>query len=97
MGQIVDLTGQRFGRLEVVGRAPKPVGTKGRLSWWRCLCRCKAEVIVRRDTLENGTRRKCSAECPYRDPRLDLVFSRIVVGSRGESHTECVAQINRDW
>lgn len=43
MGKLIDLTGQRFGRL-VVERLEKTV--KGRGAYWRCRCDCGAEVVV---------------------------------------------------
>jgi hypothetical protein len=75
MGMLLDLRDQTFGWLTVIDRAPKPEGIKARVSWWICKCRCGAEVTVRRDTLENGKRRKCGASCSYVDPRIRLVFT----------------------
>jgi hypothetical protein len=48
-GMVADLTGQRFGRLTVLHRAPAN-DSRGR-SRWRCRCDCGDETIVRCDHL----------------------------------------------
>ena len=46
-----DLTGQRFGNLTVVGKAP----TRGRASYWYCQCDCGSPVKeVKGDHLKGG-------------------------------------------
>ena len=50
-----DLTGQEFDRLTVKERA----GTQGRLTLWRCICKCGNITTVRRDHLVNKTIRSC--------------------------------------
>lgn len=50
------LTGKIFGRLRVLGPAPMP---KGRGTYWRCVCECGAEKIVRRDCLVGGGSKSC--------------------------------------
>jgi hypothetical protein len=54
----MDLTGQRFGKLEVLGRVyvrglpPTPGG------WWRCHCDCGREVVTAGENVPRG--RPCS-------------------------------------
>lgn len=57
MGTLKDLTGQRFGRLVVVGRAgsDKHYHTK-----WKCRCDCGKETIVQGTSLESGNTKSCS-------------------------------------
>src|SRR4051812_11862110 len=50
-----DLTGQRFGRLTVLGYAR----TIGKVSTWRCRCDCGAEIIARGDKLRGGRTGSC--------------------------------------
>lgn len=50
-----DLTGRKFGRLTVIGRAE----SRGRSSAWRCSCTCGKEVVVRADNLISGGTRSC--------------------------------------
>ena len=52
-----DLTGRRFGRLVVVGRAPRAAA--GGAPPWLCLCVCGTEKTVRGDHLRNGGTRSC--------------------------------------
>lgn len=53
--QANDLTGQRFGRLVAIERAPNI----GRLTAWRCQCDCGNYVVVRSATLKNGETQSC--------------------------------------
>lgn len=54
--RVTDKTGNRYGRLIVIGRATPD--NKGR-NKWRCRCDCGNETIVRGEALENGTTRSC--------------------------------------
>lgn len=46
MSRIIDLTGQRFGRLTVVEKADNVmIGNQSKTAW-RCICDCKNETIV---------------------------------------------------
>ncbi|MGN2263630.1 hypothetical protein ACS0U9_11250 [Lactococcus lactis] len=49
MPKLVDLTGQRFGRLTVIERSGKV--TKDRNTRWKCICDCGKETIVARNNL----------------------------------------------
>ena len=50
-----DLTGQRYGRLVAIERAPN----KGRRTMWKCKCDCGNEVIVRAENLKSGNTISC--------------------------------------
>lgn len=60
---IIDMTGQRFGRLVVVGF----VGKQERQLRWRCRCDCGNEHITTRQMLRVGDCRSCG--CYYRETR----------------------------
>lgn len=60
-GKFRDLTGQRFGRLDVQGRAEN----RNRHVYWRCLCDCGNVVEVRGDGLTRG--RTVSCGCFHQD------------------------------
>ena len=51
----LELTGDRFGRLIVVGRH----GSRKWRSTWLCRCDCGGEKVVRSDNLRNGDTRSC--------------------------------------
>lgn len=55
MGNFKDLTGQKFGRLTVVGRAPN----KGKQTMWLCRCTCGNETVVAGYTLTHGLTQSC--------------------------------------
>lgn len=52
---LIDLTGQRFGRLVVEARAPN----EGRGSAWACLCDCGKSSVVRSASLRGGLTASC--------------------------------------
>ena len=46
MGKIIDLTGQRFGRLTVLQKAEKPIGSHSTSTFWKCKCDCGNEKLL---------------------------------------------------
>jgi hypothetical protein len=50
-----DLTGRTFFRLKVA----KYLGTRGKNSYWDCVCSCGKTTAVRRDQLVSGVSRSC--------------------------------------
>ena len=54
----VDLCGQKFGRLLVVGRAPK-LSASNRGARWVCVCDCGGQTISRSDRLRAGLAKSC--------------------------------------
>ncbi len=57
MSKLIDLTGQRFGRLTVIGRAaPRTGSTNAR---WLCKCDCGNETTVISTTLRNSESKSC--------------------------------------
>lgn len=60
MKKIQDLTGQRFGRLTVLERAPNYITPKGtQRSNWKCQCDCGKIVTVIGTHLRNGNTKSC--------------------------------------
>lgn len=55
MRNLIDLTGQRFGRLVVLSRAQN----KGAATAWNCLCECGNHTIVRSDHLRSEHTESC--------------------------------------
>lgn len=54
-----DMTGQRFGRLVVTGRAPNSDKPGDRVPRWHCRCDCGTDRVVRATLLRNGATRSC--------------------------------------
>ena len=53
--RLIDLTGQRFGKLVVISRESR----YNRNTTWRCRCDCGKETVVRGDVLKRGTTQSC--------------------------------------
>jgi hypothetical protein len=61
---VTDLTGARFGRLLVSGRAGS---NEQRFALWQCTCDCGGSVVARGNSLRDGSRKSCG--CARRAPR----------------------------
>lgn len=57
MSHLIDITGQRFGRLTVIGKAAPKNGCTNAV--WACKCDCGKEVTVRSTTLRKGESTSC--------------------------------------
>ena len=87
MGNFIDLTGMKFGRLIVLNRAEN----KGNLTAWNCICDCGNKTVVTSGNLKTGHTKSCGC---YRDEvrpenskktLIDLTgkrFGRLVVLNR---------------
>lgn len=65
MPKLIDLTGQRFGKLVVIERGPN---TKSRTTRWICTCDCGNKTLTCADLLRNGTVKSCG--CLNKSPEL---------------------------
>lgn len=88
---LVDLTGQRFGRLTVTGRDPNRTGG----TYWRCKCDCGNEKSVLSGSLRLGRTRSCGclAAESARSRAEDLTgqkFGRLTALERDRSRTDRV-------
>lgn len=60
MSKLLDLTGQRFGRLTVIKRAEDRIRKSGKHEiCWLCKCDCGNEKVVSRDNLKSGKTLSC--------------------------------------
>ena len=61
MGALIDLTGQRFGRLVVIGREDNYISPSGkcRCTRWSCKCDCGGYCVVNADALKKGKTKSC--------------------------------------
>lgn len=69
MGKLVDLTGQKFGRLKVLERAPG----QGRNAAWVCICDCGNRCTVLACNLRAGKTKSCGCfglECKAENNRI---------------------------
>lgn len=66
-----DLTGMKFGRLTVLGRADDRQDRDGRWkAYWECLCECGRTKIARGDSLKDGNVRSCGCLAEEQTKRL---------------------------
>ena len=57
MSQLIDLTGQRFGKLTVIEKAAPTTKQEG--AYWRCVCDCGNEKVVVGTALRKGDYQSC--------------------------------------
>ena len=77
MSRLIDLTGERFGRLTVVKRAESVPGSSNAM--WVCECDCGKQTTVRGTTLRRGESTSCGCY------RVD--YSRDKMTKHGKSHS----------
>lgn len=69
MGEVIDLTGNRYGRLTVIERAESFITPKGKKQTaWRVLCDCGTEKVVRGCDLRSG----CIVSCGCYNKEKDI-------------------------
>lgn len=78
MAKLIDLTGQRFGRLVVVCRAGSD---SKKNAVWRCRCDCGTEKIINGSSLRNGRTKSCG--CYNDEIRADGCRKRATHGMKG--------------
>jgi hypothetical protein len=64
--KLIDITGKRFGRLQVLGRSQSRP-TIGRMPVWVCQCDCGNVVLVQSQHLRDGRVKSCG--CLRREMR----------------------------
>ena len=69
----VDLTGQQYGHLTVLGPAEN-IGTR---TAWRCLCDCGRETVVKTQHLRSGHTKTCGCQNGAGGPRTALGLTYI--------------------
>lgn len=80
MGRLIDLTGQRFGRLTVLERAGKDkFGSIG----WLCRCDCGEETVVFGKNLRSGHTQSCG--CLERELRIKRLKESPLRTTHGET------------
>jgi hypothetical protein len=72
MSKFRDLTGQRFGQLTVLGRAPNDKDGSVR---WHCICECGTKEEIRGSALIYGNTRSCGClnDAEHRSHRATIL------------------------
>lgn len=93
--KLVDLTGQRFGRLTVVGRAPE--NDKSRKALWNCACACgRTAMAVRGFDLRMGNTTSCgcykylATRKPDDQIGYDAAHDRVAVAKGRATEHACI-------
>jgi hypothetical protein len=78
MPALIDITGQRFGRLSIIRRAGR---TSYRQATWECLCTCGVTIVATGSNLKSGTTKSCgclkSATTVARNMSRRLAYSAV--------------------
>jgi len=78
----IDLTGQTFGRLRVVGEGEK---NNGRTSW-KCRCECGAMVTTNADNLKAGRTQSCGCLRNERISETHTIHGALKGGKETRTH-----------
>ncbi len=82
MGKVIDLTGQRFGRLVVIERAENDKRGRAR---WVCRCDCGEQKTISGHNLRNGRARSCGC------------LQKEVTAQRGKMHGQDGKRLYDIW
>ena len=89
---LIDLTGHKYGRLTVLGRAENYISPNGfQNTQWDCLCECGNKIVVSQANLRNGETRSCGClrkEVSCERSFIDLTgqrFGRLTVVNRTDN------------
>lgn len=82
---LIDLTGEKFGRLTVIFRSDKP----GHMVYWNCQCDCGNTTIVPGASLKNGRIKSCG--CWHKEE------SALRAAKQFTKHGDAGARLYRIW
>ena len=101
---LIDLTGERFGRLTVVKRAESRILSSGKhVTRWLCKCDCGNETIVNGGLLQSGQTQSCGC---YNKERISetslhnltgMKFGKLTVIERGNNRIESTGKNRVMW
>lgn len=69
----LDLSGQKYGYLTVIG----PAENIGERTAWRCRCDCGREAVVRTNYLRSGHTTSCGCRAPAANPGVGLALTYV--------------------
>lgn len=90
MGKIIDLTGQRFGRLTVVKRVEDYVSPRGyKKTQWLCKCECGGTTIVGASSLRAGHVKSCGCIVKNKNGLYKTTLYKKLKGMKERCYREC--------
>jgi len=103
MAKLVDLTGQKFGKLVVLHRdVCKEKEKNNNTTYWKCKCECGNEISVASGSLKSGNTRSCGCLMTElkRQRRTDLTnrrFGKLIVLYRTEDYIDSYNKHHSKW
>ena len=95
---VLDLIGERFGRLLVTGKDRVDTRPNGqRVTFWQCKCDCGNDVVVCTGSLRSGNTQSCGclqkeraslANRVYKEPAYKTRLYRIWIGMKNRCYNE---------
>lgn len=79
MGNFIDLTGNRFGRLFVIRRSENKYRGKSSIVFWLCKCDCGNETIISGVELRRGDTSSCGC---YKKDHISEIHTINIVGEK---------------
>lgn len=86
MGKLIDLTGQKYGRLTVIERAGRTA--HGEHAKWVCLCECGNVTTVIGKNLRNGNTTSCG--CAHKEQMSQI-------GKANRTHGKSHTRLHKVW
>ena len=99
---LIDLTGKKFGRWTVLGRAEDKIEKNGHhRTMWHCVCECGTEKDVSGSSLRSGGTLSCGClKLDTLTKKRDLVgrrFGRLVVTGPSKTGVQCGDRVLKSW
>jgi hypothetical protein len=92
MGTLIDLTGQKFGKLYVISKCKTAKYINGEILW-NCICSCekKTKIIVCGSQLRGGRKKSCGCYWKPTDTEyLRKLHIKLIENSKLISSTQCI-------
>lgn len=89
----IDLTGQTFGKLTVIERAPNKVKYDG--AFWKCICSCGNTTITSGKRLRSGHTQSCGCLISKGEEKIKAFLQKLQINfSQQYSFKDCVTENN---
>jgi len=85
MSRAIDLTGRKYGLLDVITRVPNNTVGRKREATWYCLCDCGGHTITTSNRLTSGVTKSCG--CFQRARAKQVITGNTYTKTHGEKHT----------
>lgn len=88
----IDLTGQHFGKWNVIRKTETPNTTTNRGTFWECQCECGTIKIVSGHSLKNGTSKSCGCIKSFGEEKIAKILTNNNINfAREFSFSDCTS------